>query len=1283
MSADNRTGYEIAIVGMAGRFPGARSLEQFWENLKNGVESVKIFSDEELRAAGVPDALISNPNYVKAAMVLEDIELFDAAHFGYSPAEAEITDPQQRFFLECAWEALENAGCDPEKYHGRIGVFAGTSFSTYLMNVFSDPEVQQSVDGLQLLIANDKDHLPTRVSYKLNLTGPSVTVQTACSTSLVATHLAVQSLLSGDCDMALAGGVSVHTPQDHGYLYHDGGPLSPDGHCRTFDAKARGTVGGSGVGIVVMKRLDDALDQGDTIHAIVRGSAINNDGSMKIGYTAPSIEGQAKVIRAAELMADVKADTIGYVEAHGTGTELGDPIEIAALTQAFRAHTRNKRFCAIGSVKTNIGHVDAAAGVAGLIKAVLSVKHGMIPPSLHFEAPNPKIDFANSPFYVADKLIEWKANGTPRRAAVSAFGIGGTNAHVILEEFQQPGSEATTRPWPILLSARTEPALENVTANLLQHLKKHPELNLADVAYTLMIGRKHFGYRRMFMCEKLNDAVAALESGNYEDSWIDETRQRPLAFMFPGGGTQYLNMGAELYAAEPTFREQIDACAELLKSQTNYDLRELLYVTGESAQAVELLQQIDVAMPAIFVTEYALAKMLLSWGVTPQIMVGHSLGEYMAAYLAGVLSLEDALSLIELRSRLIHGLPSGAMLSVSLPEQETRALMDGEVSLAAINGPSHCVVSGPRDRIAEIARKLTERGIQHRQLLIPVASHSRAVIPIMDALTDFAGKLQTHEPRIPYLSNVTGKQITAAQVRDPTYWAGQMRQTVRFADCVGELLKNPDLVLLEVGPGQTLTSLAKLQTDDERSMSVLSTMHHPQTPQSDRAFIANTLGRLWLGGVKINWTNVYANEKRRRVPLPTYPFERQRYWIDAVPPAGQQPVTPPRARSASDTSLPEIAKVPAKVNLRHARPALQNAYAAPRDQTEEKIADIWQDLFRIKLVGVHDNFFELGGSSLLAIRHNNRLEQSLGVSLSPNMLIKWPTVAELAEFVKTNEAAPVEVERKPFAPLLEMKAGNREQPLVLIPPLGGGLFGYRFLVDKLSTGKAVYGAQAPALTGEADPFKSIQQEAAHHVQALQAIQPDGPYFVAGHSHGGVVAFEMAHQLRSQDQEVAMLAMFDSPHSADLSADPNDDAELLTMVLRALLEGDAPVPVEKLRQLSPAEQVDYAIEKVRAAGQIPADVDLVQARRIANLWKWNAKSLLTYKPEPYKDSFIYFRAAERREGQVKFPEIPWTEVSDDGIEIHVVPGDHYSIFAPPHVDVLAQKLNVLLNGGHAR
>lgn len=546
----------IAIVGLAGRFPGAKNVEEFWQNLKNGIESISLFSEQELQASGIDPKLIDNPNYIKAKGILEDIELFDAAFFGFSAKEAAITDPQQRLFLECAIEALENAGYNPETYTGAIGVYAGMGMSSYLFNNLSgNEELTNSDSAYQLLIANDKDFLPTRVSYKLNLKGPSINIQTACSTSLVATCMACQSLLNYQCDMALAGGVSISLPQKTGYLYQEGMILSPDGHCRAFDAQARGTVVGNGLGIVVLKRLEEAIADGDTIHAIIKGFAINNDGCLKVGYTAPSVEGQAEVIVQALAMADVNPETITYIEAHGTGTPLGDPIEIAALTKAFRASTQKKGFCAIGSVKTNIGHLDSAAGIAGLIKTVQALKHHFLPPSLHFQTPNPQIDFANSPFYVNTKLTEWQTNGSPRRAGVSSFGIGGTNAHIVLEEAPptswQEGTKAQNqgRSYQLLvLSAKSTPALDTATSNLLAHLKQHPQLNLADVAYTLAVGRKAFNHRRIVVCSDREDAVAALshlDAGRVL-THSQSSKQRPIVFMFSGQGSQYLNMGLEL-----------------------------------------------------------------------------------------------------------------------------------------------------------------------------------------------------------------------------------------------------------------------------------------------------------------------------------------------------------------------------------------------------------------------------------------------------------------------------------------------------------------------------------------------------------------------------------------------------------------------------------------------------------------------------------------------------------------------------------------------------------------
>ncbi|GAB1539414.1 beta-ketoacyl synthase N-terminal-like domain-containing protein [Scytonema sp. NUACC21] len=880
----SQTGLEIAIVGMVGRFPGANNLEEFWQNLQNGVESIEFFSDEELKSAGIDLDKVNDPNYVKAGSVLEDIELFDASFFGFNPREAECIDPQQRIFLECAWEALESAGYDSKQYKGLIGVYAGTSINNYFINLYSNQNVRNSIDEQQLVFANDKDFLTTRVSYKLELEGPSVDIQTACSTSLVAVHLACRSLLGGECDIALAGGVAINSSQKSGYVYQEGGILSPDGHCRAFDAKAQGTVFGNGVGIVVLKRLEDALADGDCIHAVIKGSAINNDGSLKVSYTAPRIDTQAKVIKTAQTIAELDPETISYIEAHGTGTSLGDPIEIAALTQAFHVGSQKKNYCAIGSVKTNIGHLDTTAGVAGLIKTVLALKNKQIPPSLHFEQPNPQIDFDNSPFYVNTALSEWKANGTPRRAGVSSFGIGGTNAHVILEEAPPTQPSEASRSWQLLLlSAKTDSALETATANLATYFKQHPNVNLADVAYTLQVGRRAFDYRRILLCQNVNDAVTVLESLDPQRifSRFHELCNRQVVFMFPGQGSQYVNMGQQLYDSEPVFRQHIDECCEILKSHLSVDLRSILYPDKERAQvAVEQLQQTQITQPAMFVTEYALAQLWMSWGVSPAATIGHSIGEYVAACLAGVFSLEDALALVAARGRLMQQLPSGAMLSVPLSEEALQPWLNEELSLAAINAPSLCVVSGSEGAIAQLQSRLTQEGVECRRLHTSHAFHSQMMDSILEPFTEEVKKVTLNPPQIPFISNLTGTWITASEATHPSYWASHLRQPVRFATGIAELIKESEHILLEVGPGRTLKTLAKQQTNDS---IVLSSIRHPKDQQSDLAFLLNTLGQLWLAGVQVDWYGFYGTEQRHRIPLPTYPFERQRYWIDAQP----------------------------------------------------------------------------------------------------------------------------------------------------------------------------------------------------------------------------------------------------------------------------------------------------------------------------------------------------------------------------------------------------------------
>jgi phthiocerol/phenolphthiocerol synthesis type-I polyketide synthase E len=875
----------IAVIGMAGRFPGARNLEEFWKNLREGVESISTFTNEELELNG-DAAAIHDSRYVKSKAILEDVELFDASFFGFTPREAELADPQQRLFLQCAWEALENAGYDAHRFEGSIGIFGGVSFNHYLVvNLLSNRELIDSIGFLQTSIRNRTDHLTTNVAYKLNLKGPAVTVQTACSTSLVAVHLASQSLINHECDIVLAGGSSISLPQKSGYMYQEGGILSPDGHCRAFDAKAQGTVTGNGVGVVVLKRLQDALADRDNIEAVILGSAIGNDGSVKVGYTAPGAEGQAQVIAEAQVVAGVAPDTITYIETHGTGTKMGDPIEIAALSQVFKEGTDATGFCAIGSVKTNIGHLDAAAGVAGLIKTVMSLKHGMLPPSLHFEQPNPEINFSTSPFFVNAQLRLWNSKG-PRRAGVSSFGIGGTNAHVIMEEAPAVESSKETRPYQLLLlSAKTSTALESATAGLAAHLEGRKDLNLADLAHTLQVGRREFNHRRALVCRDHNDALQALRTLDPRRATTGyyEAKKRPVVFMFPGQGAQYVNMAKGLYDHEPVFKKEVDECARLLRPHLGFDLCDVLYPGphGDVAASTARLTQTEVTQPALFVIEYALARLWMEWGLQPHAMIGHSIGEYVAACLAGVFSLEDALALVAARGRLMQSLPGGAMLVVPLPEPEVTPLLKDGLALAAVNGPAFCVVSGPIQPIEQLNQELTAKGLACRRLAASHAFHSAMMDPILESFKNTCSKVHFHAPQLRYVSNLSGAWITEAQATSPEYWVRHLRETVRFADGVRELVKDPDWVLLEVGPGRTLGTLARWNPYRATGQVVLNSVRHPEDSFDDEAFLLTTMGKLWLAGVQFNWSGFYKDEQRKRVPLPAYPFENQRYWIDA------------------------------------------------------------------------------------------------------------------------------------------------------------------------------------------------------------------------------------------------------------------------------------------------------------------------------------------------------------------------------------------------------------------
>jgi len=883
----------VAIVGASTRVPGAATVAALWANLTGGVESVSFFTRDELAAAGVPARMLDHPAFVPAASVLAHVDRFDAAFFGLTPREAALLDPQARLFMECAWEAIEHAGYAPASFEGPIGVFGGVGATRYFIrHVLPSADALEHAGAYQAMIANDKDFVPTWVSYKLNLRGPSVAVQTACSTSLVAVHLACQSLLTFECDMAIAGGVSLSLDAASGYLYQDGGILSPDGHCRPFDARAKGTVHGSGAGMVALRRIEDAIAAGDTIIAVIRGSAVNNDGAVRVGFTAPGIDGQTNVIGLAHAVADVPADSIGFVEAHGTGTPLGDPVEVAALTRVFRRQTTGRQFCALGSVKSNLGHLDAAAGVTGLIKAALAVHHGQVPPTVHFVEPNPQLDLTNSPFFVNNTTQPWPIDAQPRRAAVSSFGIGGTNAHAILEAAPAMRASGPSRRAQIIaLSAKSTSALDAMTDRLADALDVTTPPAVADAAFTLAVGRTSFAHRRVIVATGLygeastvDDVLDAIDARNPAAVFtgVAPETTRPVTFMFPGQGSQHVEMARALYEREPVFREALTHAVDVVRSLQGPDLLPLLYPTSqERERAAARLAETDTCQIALFVVEHALAQLWLASGVTPQSAIGHSVGEYVAACLSGVFSLPEAIRAVLARGRLMAAMPRGEMLAVSAAEADVKRWIDvTRVSIAVVNHAAACVVAGPTDEIVALAAALDERGVLHRRLEVSHAFHSHMMDAALPPFRDVMRTITLRAPTLPFISNVTGTWIRAEEATDPEYWVRQMRRTVYFADGLREVLRDPQRIVLEVGPGRTLQALALQQRGPGASQEALATLPDARdTRPADESFVG-TVARLWLAGGTVTWPKYYSGEIRNRVPLPTYPFERERHWIE-------------------------------------------------------------------------------------------------------------------------------------------------------------------------------------------------------------------------------------------------------------------------------------------------------------------------------------------------------------------------------------------------------------------
>jgi phthiocerol/phenolphthiocerol synthesis type-I polyketide synthase E len=967
----------VAVIGFAGRFPRAASVPQLWDALLDGRELITHYDREQLAALGVPAELCDDDHYIGAFGALDGIEYFDAEMFGYSPREAELTDPQQRLVLETAWHALDDAGYGG--FRGDCAVFAGTGVNGYLLrHILGNPAEWSSADQLQLVLGNEKDHVSTRVAYKLGLTGPAITVQTACSTSLVAVHLAAQALLNGECGLALAGGVSVQLSEYPGYQYSKQGIFSPDGHCRPFDKDAHGTVPANGVAMVVLKRTEQALADGDTVHAVIRGSAINNDGARKMGYSAPSHEGQVEVVSAALRAAGIDAATIGYVEAHGTGTEVGDDIELAALTEAFRRHTDASEYCRIGSLKGNTGHLDAAAGVSALIKTVLAVREGVIPPSINCDVPHPDYDWANTPFTVNTKVSAWSVQAGPRRAGVSALGMGGTNVHVIVEQAPErvpdpapaPGTHAESSPRLIPVSGHTQQAVDTLAGELATCLQTG-SVDSRDMARTLAVGRAALRWRSAVVGSGGEEIGSRLRAHRPRQT----PKKAALAMLFPGQGQHYPGMAAYLYESFDTFREVFDACTASAGPMTGPGFRGVLLGTADPLAARAMMASTRYAQPALFIIEYALARQLQTWGVRPRYLVGHSVGEFAAACVAGVMDSDDAIRLVCARGRLMESTAEAGMLAVRASEAAVDGLIPYSLAVAAVNGPEAIVVAGPADQLDSFAAVLGKRGIATRRLAVERAFHSRTMDPILDEFYEIAAGLRYRKPRIQVISTLTGSGVGEYSAH---YWARQLRQQVRFSDAASRLLAASDPVLLEVGPGAALIGAAQTLAAGAGVIAA------PTMPEQNRQHEAPTalleaVGLLWEAGIDVDLGAV-CGDAGRRVPLPAYPFSRERHWLAATPSARGPEAEPERAPDAG---------VEAAAEPRH----------SGIEEVTGVVTEIWRRLLGSTGIGPDSDFFEMGGDSLTAVRLIAAINRETGVLLDLADILDDSTIGRQAAAV--------------------------------------------------------------------------------------------------------------------------------------------------------------------------------------------------------------------------------------------------------------------------------------------
>jgi len=1217
----------IAVIGMEGIFPGSPDLETFWENIALGKECISSFDDETLRNAGISDTEFSRKAYIRRKGIIQDEDCFDADFFDMTPFEAKITDPQQRKFLECAWNALENGGYYPEGFTGSIGVFGGLSINSYLFsNIFPNEQIKETAGWYQLLIGNDKDFLSTRTAFKLNLTGPAVTVQTACSTSLVAIHNACQSLLNFECDMALAGGSSIHVPQQSGYLYQKNGILSPDGSCRPFDKLAAGTVDGNGVGLVLLKRYEDALEEGDNIRAVVRGSAINNDGNQKMAFTAPSERGQSKVIREALSVSEVEPSQIGYIEAHGTGTALGDPIEVSALKSVYK-EGHNGRIPYLSSVKGNIGHLDAAAGVAGFIKTVLCLENSQIPPTLHFSTVNPELGIEKS-FRIPDKLHLW--NEPVRYAGISSFGIGGTNAHMVLQS-NPVKSEAPRNPKReelFILSAQTKTALKQRQERLGRFLEKNPNTDHASLAFTLKAGRKAFSYRAAFRADSIEDLKNKLAKD--EPTYSAQVTERDaLAFLFSGQGSQYTNMAWELYQEEEYFRRIMDQGFACLQKE-NMDLKPLIFSQNNSD---EILKQTKNSQPALFLIEYALASLLIHLGVKPKVLLGHSIGEYAAACIAGVFSFEEGLKLILSRARLMEEMPKGAMLAVFAKGEVVSPFLHDELEVALHNSEEQIVLSGTELSVLQAQEELDLAGIKYKRVNTSHAFHSFMMEGMLEDFSKALELVSWQEPQIPIISCRKGELLDFETIKNPKYWLEQLRKSVEFEKSLKTLMDSCQ-VLLEIGPGNTLCSFAWQipQASNKRILSSLPSKRERDKGQKD---FTSLLADLWINGLPVDWEKWRPRDPLKRIALPGYPFAKVRHWVEA--PKEKEKVKENYIKDQEQVGLLDWKK---------------------------EVQILWKNLLGQSRIEDTDDFFELGGNSLLAIQMISIIQSKFDISLSLGALQGKSRMGDFVNLMENtlNKGSESEI-------LQSLNHNDQGIPLVMIHPAGGNTLVLQEIVNELSDDYRIFGLQYP----QSPQDTSIKGLADQYIQELRTRFGSEGFYLCGYSFGGNVGFEISRRAEEFSLKVNALFLLDSyPPSAYLSCHYSDKTfiqDYLQSIIEISLDLDEKSRKIVCNLIQEKGELDQILMGCQEAALFPEGFSYEDVKKYITTFKENMMALPAYEPEGLLHLPVFLLQAEDQSEKVDQLGVdlnPERQLS--GWECHCsreirtfsIPGDHYSM-----------------------